>query len=352
MTHGAQQPLVELFVEGVDLPLVDVTLDPPSVPKSLAWCWSHLERSVPDPARVQLVVTGYMAGSVRRWSPEEGAAGTHTVEHGAGLSAGKTIRLPEGGAVVLLHAYYFRNDLDPDSTEANRLIARRVLVHEAQHVVMHQNRQVHQPGPGASFRDLNLVGGAAAIIEEYRAEISVGAEFRRGEPRWEANTIMADLQANLDAAVATYQGHRSLNRLVFEVTSSVLIGWRGLAYAAARESVLPENGGAGDVSAISLGTRGFDESWRAFAEVRRRVEPAGVVMPRHELEAVAADFAEIIRGSMVDLGFRWDDDAFAVAPWFVESATYGAASTGSLTRMQRLRARWARRPALGGSLRG
>ncbi len=214
MTGGTPQPLVELLIEGVDLELVDVTVEPPSVPSTLAWCWAHLDRSVPDPARVQLVVTGYMAGSVARWSPDTDAAGTHTVEHGAGLSAGKTIRLPDGRAVVLLHAHYFRNDRDRDQTEVNDLISRRVLVHEMQHVNMHQNRQVYEPDATASFRDLNLVGGAAAIIEEYRAEISVGEEFRRGEPLWEPAAIIADLQANLDTAVATYQGHRSVDRLV------------------------------------------------------------------------------------------------------------------------------------------
>jgi hypothetical protein len=350
MTEGTPQPLVELLIEGVDLELLHVTLEPPSVPNTLAWCWGHLDRSVPDPARVQLVVTGYMAGSVERWSPDKDAEGIHAVEHGAGLSAGKTIRLPDGRAVVLLHAHYFRNDLDSDQSEVNELIARRVLVHEAQHVVMHQNGQVYQPDATASFRDLNLVGGAAAIIEEYRAEIGVGEEFRRGEPVWEPATIIADLQANLDTAVATYQGHRSVDRLVFEVTSCVLIGWRGLAYAAARDAVVPESGFLSEVHTDPVWGRGFEKSWPAFTAVLGRIQTADAVMSRQALEDVAAEFARILGLSMTGLGFRWQGDSFAIEPWFVESSTYADARADALTAMQRMRMKWARRPALGGRI--
>lgn len=356
MTSPLPQPLVELFVEGVDLKLIDLTLNPPSVPPTLAWCWAYLERSVPHPSQVQLVVTGNFPGSVARWAPEEEAHQIHAVEHGAGLSAGKTLRLPDGRAVVLLHAHYFRNDLDRDQTEVNELIAKRVLVHEAQHVVMHQNQQVHQPDPTASFRDLNLVGGAAAIIEEYRAEVSVGVEFRRGEPLWDPAAIITDLQANLDVAVATYQGHRSVGRLVFEVTSSVLVAWRGLAYAAAREAVVSGGGLAGETGTEPLGSRGFDECWHDFNAMLRCVEPADVAMSRQALEAVSVEFAEIIGDSMTALGFLWHEDMFVVEPWFVESPTYGtirptAARADALTTVQRLRRRWARRPALGGVIR-
>ncbi|MBT2496717.1 hypothetical protein J7E45_13980 [Microbacterium sp. ISL-59] len=350
MTDSTPQPLVELLIEGVDLELVDVTLEPPSVPTTLAWCWAHLDRAVPDPSRVQLVVTGYMAGSVARWSPEKDTAGIHTVEHGAGLSAGKTIRLPDGRAVVLLHAHHFRNDLDRDQTEVNELIARRVLVHETQHVVMHQNRQVYQPDATASFRDLNLVGGAAAIIEEYRAEISVGEEFRRGEPVWEPAAVIADLQANLDTAVATYQGHRSVDRLVFEVTSSVLIGWRGLAYAAARDAVVPGRDLRSEVGTDPVWLRGFDEAWPAFTAVLERIGPADAVMSRQALDDAAAEFAQILGLSMTGLGFRWQGDMFTIEPWFVETSTYGAARADAVTAMQRLRMKWARRPALGGRI--
>lgn len=350
MMGGTPQPLVELLVEGVDLELVDVTVEPPSVPKALAWCWGHLDRSVPDPSRVQLVVTGYMAGSVERWSPDKDATGIHTVEHGAGLSAGKTIRLPGGRAVVLLHAHYFRNDRDRDQTEVNELLARRVLVHETQHVTMHQNRQVYEPDATASFRDLNLVGGAAAIIEEYRAEIRVGEEFRRGEPVWEPATIIADLQTNLDTAVATYQGHHSVDRLVFEVTSCVLIGWRGLAYAAARNVVVPDGGFLSEVGTDPVWLRGFDEPWQAFTAVLERIEPADAVMSRQELDHAAAEFARILGLSMTGLGFRWQGDRFAIEPWFVESSTYAATRADAVTAMQRLRMRWARRPALGGRI--
>jgi hypothetical protein len=350
MTGARPQPLVELLIEGVDLELVDVTLEPPSVPKTLAWCWAHLDRAVPDPARVQLVVTGYMAGSVARWSPEKDAAGVHSVEHGAGLSAGKTIRLPGGRAVVLLHAHYFRNDLDSDQTEVNELIARRVLVHEAQHVVMHQNRQVYRPDATASFRDLNLVGGAAAIIEEYRAEIRVGEEFRRGEPLWEPAAIIADLQANLDTAVATYQGHRSVDRLVFEVTSCVLIGWRGLAYAAARNVVVPDRGPLSEVRTDPVWLRGFDESWQGFTAVLERIEPADAVMSRQALDDAAAEFARVLGHSMTGLGFRWQGDMFAIEPWFVQSESYATARSDAVTTMQRLRMKFARRPALGGRI--
>jgi hypothetical protein len=356
MTGGTPQPQVELFVEGIDLELVDVTLDPPVVPKRLAWCWAYLEQSVPHPSRVQLVVTGYMAGSVERWAPGEDRAGVHSVEHGAGLSAGKTIRLPDGRAVVLLHAHYFRNDLEQDQTEVNDLIAKRVLVHEAQHVIMHQNEQVHQSDPTGSFRDLNLVGGAAAIIEEYRAEVSVGAEFRRGEPLWEPAAIIADLQGNLDVAVATYQGHRCVSRLVFEVTSSVLIGWRGLAYAAARNAVIPQDALVDDTKTNPVWSRAFEECWHDFSDLLSRIDPADVAMPKQDLDALAAEFAQIIDDSMIGLGFVWHEDMFVVEPWFVESATYttalAATHPNALTTMQRLRARWSRRPALGGFISG
>jgi len=87
-----------------------------------------------------------------------------------------------------------------------------------------------------------------------------------------------------------------------------------------------------------------------------RVEPAGLIMSRQALDALAAEFAEIINDSMIDLGFLWHDDIFMIEPWFVESPTYATAVVATradaLTTVQRLRTRWARRPVLGGLISG
>jgi hypothetical protein len=73
-------------------------------------------------------------------------------------------------------------------------------------------------------------------------------------------------------------------------------------------------------------------------------------MSRQALEDVAAGFARILGLSMTGLGFRWQGDSFAIEPWFVESSTYADARAHALTAMQRLRMKWARRPALGGRI--
>jgi hypothetical protein len=345
-------PRVELLIEGVDPGLIGVVDDPPSVPPLLAWCWALLDDSVPHPERLQFVMTGRVADSVAQRVPAE-TDGVHAVEHGGGMSAGKTLRLPKGRAVVLLHAHCFRNDLDQDQAEANLLIVRRVMVHELQHVIMHQTGQVHEPGPDVSFRDLNLMGGVAAIIEEYRAEISVGEEYRRGEPVWQPAEIIADLTSNLDVAIATYQGHRSTNRMVFEVVTAVLVSWRGLAYAAARAAVIPDGDLFRDVHESPTWAHAFDEQWKAAAAVLRQLQPGDAVMSIHELDQAAHELAKIISYSMAELGFPWEDGLFMIERSFIETPTFNAAlrtaRAREMTALQRLRTRWGR-SLLGGPI--
>jgi hypothetical protein len=241
MTSGA--PLPALAVEGVDAAQIGVGLDPVVVPDLLAWCLRRLAATAPEPGGVELVVTGSLTASTRHRVPAaeaEDLRTAHQVAHGAGVVAGRTLRLAAGPVVVLLHAGCFRTDLDPDERVAADQLVRRVLVHEAQHVAMHQNQQAYEQPPGATYRELTLTGGAAAIIEEYRAELGVDALLRRDDPVWDVREIVDALARNLDHGAAGYQLHRDAGRLVYEVMTAVLVAWRGLAYVAARDRVLAD----------------------------------------------------------------------------------------------------------------
>ncbi len=130
----------------------------------------------------------------------------------------------------------------------------------------------------------------------------------------------------------------------------MLIGWRGLAYAAARDVVVPDGRLLSEVGTDPVWLRGFDDFWPAFTAVLERIDPADAVMSRQALDDAAAEFARILGVSMIGLGFRWQGDMFAIEPWFVETSTYAAARVDAVTAMQRLRMKWARRPALGGRI--
>lgn len=323
---GREHRVPGLMVEGVDLDLIDVTLDPPGVPRTLEWCLAVLRETVPDPGCVEVVVTGNMAASVRRRLPEGVDDDNGQPTHGGGISVGKTLRTSEGLVFVFLHAQVFRNDLDAEQTLVNRLLVRRTLVHEAQHVAMHQNGQVYRMDPGASFRDLNLVGGAAAVVEEYRAECSVDAEYRQGEPVWFVQDIIDDVRANLDLAVAEYQVHRDVAQLVFEVTTGMLVAWRGLAYAAARAVVIPEEAGVTEsVAADPVWQRAFEARWAPFVDVLGRASRGTDVMPDAVLSEVVDGVADLILGSMTDLGFQWDENQFLIDAGLFESDGFLAA---------------------------
>lgn len=355
MTLGAR-PFPALAVEGVDAAQIGVGLDPVVVPETLAWCLRRLAATAPDPGGVELVVTSSLAASaLRRVPPAEAEElrTAHQVAHGAGVVAGRTLRLAEGPVVVLLHAGCFRTDLDAEERVAADQLVRRVLVHEAQHVAMHQNRQTYEQPPGVGYRELTLTGGAAAIIEEYRAELGVDPQLRRDDRVWDVREIVEALAGNLDRGAAGYQLHRDAGRLVYEVLTAVLVAWRGLAYVAARDRVLADGAALpAEVTGLVIWREALAPHWDALVRALRRAEPGTAVMTRAALADLVHEVAGILDDAVLDLGFVWTDDLFLIEPALFDRPGFGpalaAARAAATSPLERFRARWRRRPLRGG----
>ena len=269
-----------------------------------------------DMTKVVLVVTGDMVASTReRLEPHLRDA--FSDERGAGTLGGKTMNV--GDEVHVLMPFWFYVDADAAAsmqpgeeadefsanTEGRVALARRIIVHEAQHVRMTQKGEagVDLSGTDRARRDFLFL--AHDVLDEYRAELGVAADFREAFEYEVAAETLPAFREGLKRAVRENQRHRNVETLMDAVLAQAQHAWKALANVAA----------ARRVGAVTepLSASGTDWDELAAPYWDRLEELLGMTPPPAEqftpeaqrplMEALADLLDEWLRG----LGFLWRD---------------------------------------------
>lgn len=297
----------------------------------VSWCLERLAKDSSEPDQVRLVLSGDFVASVRDRFEDTPGASQYTIMRGSGIVGGKTIACRDGHIDVLLHAGFFMAlDEGADSMDTIQLI-RRTVAHEAQHVVMHQRESSFQEPPIRSLKAANLESAALAIIEEYRAELGVELELREGDARWDPLQILDDLSAGLGIAVAEYQFHLEVERLIFDVGASALVAWKSLAYQVAEERImLGEHRSNVRATQDKRWAKLIGPHWDEFIDLLGSLGAGTAKTAPAELTSAASALAQLLDEWLLTLGFRWTDTPngsshFAIEQWYFEEPDFLAA---------------------------
>lgn len=132
----------------------------------------RLDGLIDSPGGVDLVISGDITASVRSRDPEYAA---FTTQRGWGTVGGKTMLVGKRIVVILDGAWLLTVTTagDPVVNEAQVALADGILVHEAQHVVMHQRESCIddvKPPEMTGYAGRSLYELGLRVIDEYRAE--------------------------------------------------------------------------------------------------------------------------------------------------------------------------------------
>jgi hypothetical protein len=308
-----------LVLEEVDAEAVGVDLASGTVPDLLLRCLAELAVAAVVPERATLVVSGDFVGSVRRRLGDHPSAAEFDLARGSGSVGAKTMLQPDGSIHVIVPWYYFSSEYEAEQpAEAGALILRTV-VHEAQHVAMHQNAQGYERPKEQSWRDANFTSIADSVIDEYRAELGVIASGVQDTTSWSPLDVLDDLASGLGAAAASYQSHLDVERLIREVGAASAIAWRLMGYIAAAETRGSENVLiTPEVLADPRWLRGAATSWTNFRRILDGIPPGREVLPQAEINVAVVQLADVLASWLADLGFVWTGEQFRIEPWYFE----------------------------------
>lgn len=273
-----------------------------------------LAQHADDPSTVSLIVPMDMAEAVRRREPGD----PYTVERGSGVVGARTISLPDGRVDVIM------NGAGPISAatgeEINRELVnflRRTLIHEAQHVIMHQR------GSGFEAYKIDAIQGAmrrhfaknaAIICDEHRAEWQA---IRLTEPEpptvGDINAVLEALGRQLAAANSAYQadpyGPDAIRNLAGAVLTACNHFWTAVGYWTAQHRNDDTNiaGIPAEIAALPLWQRYGGDVWTLFQESLRALPVEDLTTSPEILTAAAQHVAEALTSSLETIGFRGED---------------------------------------------
>lgn len=322
-TGSGGMPILQL--QYLDPSSVRVDPDTGVVPAEMHECLGLLGEISVDPDRVRLVVTGDFVASVQQ-RLADGRGPAFGVERGSGMVAAKTMPTSDGFIDVLVPWWFFNVDHEPEQRAESAALVVRTVVHEAHHVAMRQNHQGYEHTDEQTSRETNLRSAADSVIDEYRAESGVAETLVEDYSPWSPAEVLDALGREVGEAVASYQGHLDVGRLVFETGTACLIAWRALAYIAAVDIEDPNRSPVtADVREDPLWKRLAEDYWEEFRAVLQTVPPGREIMTQAEI-AMAVETLAVLLGKWLDgLGFIWTDNEFRIQPWYFEDEYYLAA---------------------------
>lgn len=285
--------------------------------ESVNFCRAVLGTLALRPEEVTLVVAGDMVKSVRDRLPEGVDRDAFNDERGAGMLAGKTMEVGDAVHVLLPYWYFVDStaarrvlrDEDADgfvaAEETRARLARRTVIHEAQHVVMFQAGEGEIDFVGAARARRDFLALAHVIVDEYRAELGVPTEVRETfETEVESETLPT-LQSNLARIVSEYELHLHPERLMYSVLQEAQHAWKALACVAAARRV------AGSPDPVDPDTNGWvlmaSAFWDRFEKLLTQVPSAHTRITQPELKRLAEGLADILDDWLQGLGFAWRD---------------------------------------------
>ena len=323
MEDEQERPHVGLGLEWVDLKQIGVDLETDTFPDLMIWCASALTALAPDPGTVRLVVTGDFVRSAKDRMADFVKRDEFDLVRNGGVVGAKTLTLADGRIDVLFPAWWFVTDGTTDEERAAlEQLAKRTLVHEAQHVSMTQSGEEFEPPDGEPWARTNFLAIAGQVLDEYRAEAGVGTELRAGEERWEPITILTTLRENNARIVDEYQVHRDVGRLSYEIGTEVHTAWKLLAYVVAAGLNADRDCASlpGALTTHPMWVRMVGPHWSRFVEILTSM-PSGterVERPRHAL--AVTELAVELAAWLETLGYRWRDleggnSEFLIVKW-------------------------------------
>lgn len=285
------------------------------LPGLISFCQRTLADMAPDPDAVLLVITGDFVHSVTKRLPTETDETGLSEERGAGRVAGKTMEVDDE-IHVLIPTWHFPDPLEVESQKDvsdRERIARRTILHEAQHVVMMQAGEDFKDFSSEPWARGHFLSGAHQILAEYRAELAVPRSLWE-ESDWDfpADSLKA-LQDGLRACEDSYCLSGDLDALSQKVYQQALHLWKRFAYLAAARRIA-EISTPPDASTKRLWASMGSEHWGPFEDLLGQVASAQTRVPQIELEHTADKLADLLQKWLVSLGYRWQDTARGA--WF------------------------------------
>lgn len=257
-------------------------------------------QELPNPQRVRLVITDryeQIAGAYAVLSPTRSnttatAADYQAAKPDGAMAVAKTIDLPNDEVVVVASTVL---------TRLGHRSVRRTLLHEAQHVRLHQHGDsamaVHRRVRFELPDDLTweFVWLAESAVDEFRCE---RAMHEKGLGGADARAVVDDypgIVALFDTVRGSYRRQGDLMAAYHGSFAALDRLGTFLAYGAASVVLNP----------------GTAEAWRAIPSMAKLLEvvsdvpsPAGVV-PDEQLTAVSVEIARMLRGTLQAMGFEY-----------------------------------------------
>ncbi|WP_404442826.1 hypothetical protein LG315_08335 [Microbacterium marinum] len=269
-----------------------------------------------DMAKVVLVVSGDMVTSIRERLPEH-QRDAFSDERGAGTLGGKTMCVGDEVHVLMPFWLYAETEaaaamMPEDEAEEFRAgagariaLARRTVVHEAQHVLMTQKGEAGFDITDSARARRDFLFLAHDVIDEYRAELGVAADLRAAFEYEVAAETLPAFREGLRREVTAYERHRNVETLMYGVLAQAQHAWKALANVAAARRV-----GAVYEQISASGTdwsRLAAPYWARFeALLSSAPAPAEHFEPEAQRQLMAS-VADLFDEWIQELGFLWRD---------------------------------------------
>ncbi|MBM7825117.1 hypothetical protein JOD55_000944 [Arcanobacterium pluranimalium] len=304
--------LVNVYFESIKPELAEFISSSSPLPEFLMICINLATEIAEDPSKTNLVITGDFVESTKTRLGDTEAAKSYDLLRGIGVVGGKTIQ--DGDTMtVLLHADIFELALDYQTNPDPAVVFLRTIAHEMNHVSMYQRGESGAPPLDGSWKATNLISSAAAIIDEYRAELGSLRLIDPQEADWNPSESVIWLEDSLIRVVTEYQEHLDVGKLVFDVGSQTLIALKQLAYCAAYERYSGKKRPL-DLSRLRYANTqaNFPQWWNDFRGALDSL-PSG----ENSLSQDAEQKARLHVSNLLDThlritGFDWDEPMFTI----------------------------------------
>lgn len=264
---------------------------------------------VPDPDKIDLVVTGDFVASVRARAATAQEASEYSTERGSGLAIAKTI--PNGDRSFIIVP-------GPALSGAENVfdeLGRHAISHEATHAALAQH--------GEATNDIRLrlapseaegyyLASAGVIAEEYRVEASLAAEGSAPPSTYVSgigDALDAARAAFLDAITLRYFGE-PMDRpfrtaAAASHTLGIVLGYLAAELTSDDGSVPTEPPTI--IAQTSLWGRLVGPGWPPIATVLSRLPPASERTSQDTLDQIVLDLAAALKIWIRHIGFAWRD---------------------------------------------
>ncbi|WP_156764712.1 hypothetical protein [Mycobacterium sp. 1081908.1] len=275
-----------------------------------------LAQHVDDPASVALIIPVDMADAVRR--REDGPS--YTAQRGSGFVSARTMSMPGGRVDVILNPGWLHAFDTPDHIRHAMRDIRRCLVHEAQHVIMHQRGSgfdAYAYGAESGATNQEFARCAAKVCDEHRAEWQA-IQLTEHEPVT-AGDVVPVLEALGSQLAAAHDGYQAapqrpgaISELAGAALSSCVNLWTTLGYWIAQYRA--DDANIADIPAeirgLPLWERYVGDVWSVLWLDGLRTLPVENLTTSPEILCVAMrNVAATLRTSLETIGFRYYDDS-------------------------------------------